>query len=81
MKRVFYFKHESYGDDWNERDSHAIDLEKFAEEVAEKYWSDDPSDPNNFEFDVEVKRGEFGTSIKFKVTAESYVNFYAREKK
>lgn len=78
-KQTYYFKNEYYGEDWIRATSFAMDEEAFAEEQAEEYWADDPTNPDDFDFEIEVKRGEDGESKKFKVTAEASVDFYARE--
>lgn len=74
----FQFKHEYWGDEWQDLDGIFRDHEHAAEELAEKHWSDDPSDPWNFEFDV-VMRDEKGIEKIINVTAESQVIFYGSE--
>lgn len=76
----YQFRHESWGDDWQDFEDKAWDAESAAEKIAEQYWSDDPSDPHRFEFVVEIK-DEKDVITKFNVTAEASVNFYARETK
>lgn len=75
--KVYYFKSEPWGDEWQCRESHAWDEADLATEVAEEYYSDDPDNPDDFHLDIEVKLGEFGTSKSYQVTAEADVNFYA----
>ncbi len=78
MSKKFYFKHEYWGDDWQEHSGEPLWREEtVAMAVAEKYWRKDPCDPYCFVFRVEVKCGEDGTPKKFIVTAETDVNFYA----
>ena len=81
MTNTYFFKHDAWGDEWQQEMSGAYDEEQFAEQVAEEYWSDDPTDPNRFEFKIEVKQGEFGTPKTYIVSAQADVTFYAREKK
>lgn len=75
-EKTFYFKNEYFGKDWQQRISYSLDLESFAQEIAEQYWSDDPCDPCTFEFLIEVKEAENGEIKKFKICAESEVRFF-----
>lgn len=77
--KTYFFKNEYWGDDWQERESTAYDEEAFAEEIAEEWFDSDPDDPWHFEFDIEVKKGETGTPIRYSVKAEARVHFYASE--
>lgn len=56
-----------------------MDHEQVAEQVADEWYHQDPDDPYDFEFDVEVKDGENGEIKKFSVTAEAQVHFSASE--
>jgi hypothetical protein len=75
----FWFKHEYWGDDWEEVQLKCFSAERAAEIVAEDYRDSDPGDPNDFEFDVSIK-DEKGKVTNFSVTASISVDFSAREK-
>ncbi len=77
MKIYYEFKNEYYGDDWEPFQSSHACLDFVAEEIAERFWSGDPSSPDCFKFEVEVRREGNTESKKFKVTAEADVNFHA----
>lgn len=79
-KKEFYlFRNEYWGSDWQEIKSTAYNEEDLALEIAEGYWSDDPTDPDRFEFYIEIKKGRDGEVKMFKITAEANVDFYARK--
>lgn len=76
----FQFRHEYWGDEWQEVPGEHYDHEAAAEHVAEEHWSDDPSDPSHFEMKIEVRSlAEPNRIVMVKVTAEASVNFYGRE--
>jgi len=72
------FKHEFWGKDWQDWPASVFDEEMAAHDIAQSYWQDDPSDPTDFNFEIEIKSGN-GIK-KFTVTAEPDVHFYVREK-
>lgn len=80
--KQFYFKNENWGDEWQEYLEHhydkAFDHEDVARSVAESDWREDPCEPRNYEFSIEVKDQD-GLVKKFNVIAEADVNFYANE--
>ena len=64
---------------WQERNFKKYwDHKQVAEKIAEERFYDDPGDPNNFEFDVQVKNPK-GEIKRFIVTAEPDIIFSARE--
>ena len=73
------FKHESYGEDWQERECDARFLDLAAEEIASEYFHEDPTAPHRFEFIIEIRRAGENKSIKYIVGAEADVNFYTIE--
>ena len=76
---TWQFKHEYWGDDWQDRNFKKYwDHEQVAEKIADDSFHDDPGDPNGFEFDVQVKNPK-GEVKRFIVTAEPDVIFSARE--
>lgn len=76
---VFQFRHENYGDEWQDRFFKGT-LAEFAEDVAENDYSNDPCDPCSFEYEVEVRHEKYGAK-KFHVSAEVRVTFSASEVK
>lgn len=79
MTKTYYFKHENYGEDWQEWTSYLYDLSYVAEEIAEEIYNDDPGDAYDVDEEIEVKFGEADLSKKFKVSAFISVNFTANE--
>ena len=75
---LWYFKHEYFGDDWQDKWSERWDAEDVAREIAQMIYSDDPCDPYNFHVVVEIKDTQ-NNERKFKIYAEADVNFYANE--
>lgn len=75
----WYFKHEYYGDDWQSFESTADDYLSVAEQIAEEDWNDEPCDPSDYEFQVQVRKGENGKVRTFKVLAEAHVYFFGSE--
>lgn len=79
MKK-FWFKHEAWGEDWQEFQVIACDVYEAAEQVAENYWNDEPTDPSCFTFEVDIKK-EDGTVVPILVTAEADVHFNSCDRK
>lgn len=78
LLKHYHFKNEHWGDDWNLKSSYAVDEEEFAAELAEKFWVDDPGSPDNFRFEVIVRKGD-GLAKRFIVTASQDVYFHTNE--
>lgn len=72
----FWFKHEYWGDEWQDFYTDAFDAEHAAQKLAEDHYHDDPCDPRHFDFTVDIK-DESGKVSRINVTAEADVNFYA----
>jgi hypothetical protein len=78
----YQFKHENWGDDWQDWDekkfgNEPIDEEQAAEMIAEYEFDQYPCDADRYEFEVEIKSDK-GTK-KFSVTASYSIDFYGRE--
>lgn len=71
------FKHEYWGEGWQDFTENVFDEEHAAEKIAESSYRDDPCDPSNFDFTIEIK-SERGIK-RFNISAQADVNFYAKE--
>lgn len=64
-------------DSW--REIQAFDAEDAAEKIAEEYYNYDPSDANDLDITVLVRIEDCSEVLRFRVSADYSVNFYARE--
>lgn len=67
---------EYHGEDWQDVDE-KINY-RAAETLAEEYWNEDPSDPNDFSVIVEVL-ADNDTIFKYEVSAYETVTFSANQ--
>lgn len=74
--KKFWFKHESWGKEWQECPGLHYDAEEAAYTIAENDYNDDPKEPWKFRFSVDIK-GEDGEEEHFEIIAEADIRFYA----
>ena len=65
-------------DEWSDGYCRYRDTEGFAEEVAERYFNEEPCDPRKFEVTI-VIRDDRKCEVTYRVTAEATVDFNASE--
>ena len=76
-KPILYFKHENWGDDWQE--IRGLDFEEAAENFAKRYNENGDYPMMNGDNTVEVLISDMKTEKKFIVTAEASIDYHVEE--
>ena len=71
------FRHQNQGKDWHSVDLPVSYAEEAAEWLAQKYWEDNPCEPEDFKFKVEIRIR--AKERRFTVIAENVIDFRGSE--